>query len=218
MDKIDADQPADICEESSLRALYGAPSELARLKQLDYLDPHCRRFIAQSPFLVIGTTRPAGVGHAGGTDVSPRGDAPGFVQVIDDRTLAIPDRLGNNRVDTMSNLVHEPAVGLIFFIPGIDETLRVNGTGSLSRDPALLQAMAVNGKLPKLAIKVAVREAFLHCGKALKRSKLWGEDYKIAPKSFPSLGRIIVEQVKPKDITVEEAERRVEDGYQNKLY
>jgi PPOX class probable FMN-dependent enzyme len=213
MDKLDTDPQGEICDEASLRTLYGEPSELARLKQLDHLDPHCRRFIGLSPFLVIGTTRPGT-----GTDVSPRGDAPGFVQVIDDRTLAIPDRLGNNRVDTMSNLVHEPAVGLIFFIPGIDETLRVNGTGSLSRDPALLQAMAVNGKLPKLAIKVSVREAFLHCGKALKRSKLWHDDYKIAPKSFPSLGRIIVEQVKPKNITVEEADARVEDGYKNRLY
>jgi PPOX class probable FMN-dependent enzyme len=213
MDKLDTDPQGEICDEASLRTLYGEPSELARLKQLDHLDPHCRRFIGLSPFLVIGTTRPGT-----GTDVSPRGDAPGFVQVIDDRTLAIPDRLGNNRVDTMSNLVHEPAVGLIFFIPGIDETLRVNGTGSLSRDPALLQAMAVNGKLPKLAIKVSVREAFLHCGKALKRSKLWGEDYRIAPKSFPSLGRIIVEQVKPTNITVEEADARVEDGYKNRLY
>lgn len=213
MDKLDSDPQGEICDEASLRTLYGEPSELARLKQLDHLDPHCRRFIGLSPFLVIGTTRPGT-----GTDVSPRGDAPGFVQVIDDRTLAIPDRLGNNRVDTMSNLVREPAVGLIFFIPGIDETLRVNGTGSLSRDPALLQAMAVNGKLPKLAIKVSVREAFLHCGKALKRSKLWHDDYKIVPKSFPSLGRIIVEQVKPKNITVEEADARVEDGYKNRLY
>lgn len=213
MDKIDAGPQGDICDEALLRALYGDPSELARLKQLDRLDPHCRRFIAQSPFLVIGTARPGT-----GMDVSPRGDAPGFVQVLDDRTLAIPDRLGNNRVDTMSNLVHEPAVGLIFFIPGIDETLRVNGTGLLSRDPALLQAMAVGGKLPKLAIKVSVLEAFLHCGKALKRSKLWADDYKVAPKNFPSLGRIIVEQVKPKNITVEEADARVEDGYKNRLY
>lgn len=213
MDKIDAGPQGDICDEALLRALYGDPSELARLKQLDRLDPHCRRFIGLSPFLVIGTTRPGA-----GTDVSPRGDAPGFVQVLDDRTLAIPDRLGNNRVDTMSNLVHEPAVGLIFFIPGIDETLRVNGTGLLSRDPALLQAMAVGGKLPKLAIKVSVLEAFLHCGKALKRSKLWADDYKVAPKNFPSLGRIIVEQVKPKNITVEEADARVEDGYKNRLY
>ncbi len=213
MDKIDADRQGDICDESALRALYGEPSELARLKQLDRLDPHCRRFIAQSPFLVIGTTR-AGTG----TDVSPRGDAPGFVQVLDDRTLAIPDRLGNNRVDTMSNIVHDAAVGLIFFIPGIDETLRVNGTATLSRDPGLLASMAVGGKLPKLAIKVEVREAFLHCGKALKRSKLWSDTYKVAPKDFPSLGRIIVEQVKPTNITVEEADARVEDGYKNRLY
>lgn len=213
MDKLDPAADAPICEEGDLRALYGEASELARLKQLDRLDAHCRRFIGQSPFLVIGTTKP-GVG----TDVSPRGDAPGFVQVLDDRTLAIPDRLGNNRVDTMSNLTHDPSVGLIFFIPGIDETLRVNGTASLVRDPALLQSMAVNGKLPKLAIKVSVREAFMHCGKALKRSKLWADDFKVAPKNFPSLGRIIVEQVRPKGVSVEEAERRVEDGYKNKMY
>ena len=125
MDKL-IDPQDQICDESSLRALYGEPSELARLKQLDHLDPHCRRFIGLSPFLVIGTTRP-GVG----TDVSPRGDAPGFVQVLDDRTLAIPDRLGNNRIDTMSNLVHEAAVGLVFFIPGRGDTLRVQAARAI---------------------------------------------------------------------------------------
>ncbi|MCC6470877.1 MAG: pyridoxamine 5'-phosphate oxidase family protein [Alphaproteobacteria bacterium] len=205
--------PGPVADETGLRALFGPASELARLKQLDHLDKHCRNFIAHSPFLVIGTTRPGQ-----GTDVSPRGDAPGFVQVLDDRTLAIPDRPGNNRLDTMSNLTHAPEVGLIFFIPGIDETLRVNGMASLTRDPALLAKAAVNGKLPTLCIKVAVREAFLHCGKALKRSRLWSQDYRVEPKSFPSLGRMIVEQVKPKDVTIEEAERRVADGYKNRLY
>ncbi|MCC7049488.1 MAG: pyridoxamine 5'-phosphate oxidase family protein [Alphaproteobacteria bacterium] len=202
-----------VADETGLRALYDAPSELARLKQLDRLDKHCRNFIAHSPFLVIGTTRP---GH--GTDCSPRGDAPGFVQVIDDRTLVIPDRPGNNRLDTMSNLTHAPEVGLIFLIPGVDETLRVNGRASLTRDPAVLAKAAVNGKAPKLAIQVEVREAFLHCGKALKRSRLWSQDYKVDAKTFPSLGRMIVEQVKPQGITVEEADRRVEDGYKNRLY
>jgi hypothetical protein len=130
----------------------------------------------------------------------------------------IPDRPGNNRLDTMSNLTHAPEVGLIFFIPGIDETLRINGTASLTRDPAVLARAAVNGKTPKLGIQVEVREAFLHCGKALKRSRLWGENYKVDAKAFPSLGRMIVEQVKPQGITVEEADRRVEDGYKNRLY
>ena len=204
---------APLRDEAALRSLFPSVSELARLKQLDRLDTHCRNFIARSPFLVIGSTR------AGrGTDVSPRGDAPGFVQVIDDRTLVIPDRPGNNRLDTMSNLVHEPEVGLIFFIPGIDETLRVNGTASITQDPALLVRAEVNGKRPTVAIRVTVREAFLHCGKALKRSRLWQQDYRVDAKTFPSLGRMIVEQVRPAGVTVEEADRRVEDGYKNRLY
>lgn len=200
-------------DEAGLRALFPSVSELARLKQLDRLDRHCRNFIAHSPFLVIGSTR-----DGKGTDVSPRGDAPGFVQVIDDTTLVIPDRPGNNRLDTMSNLVHEPEVGLIFFIPGVDETLRVNGTASLTRDPAVLARAEVNGKRPTMAIRVAVREAFLHCGKALKRSRLWQQDYRVDPKSFPSLGRMIVDQVRPDNVTVEDAEKRIEDAYKNRLY
>ncbi|MCK6451098.1 MAG: pyridoxamine 5'-phosphate oxidase family protein [Alphaproteobacteria bacterium] len=211
----DASGPGD---EPGLRALYPQVSELARLKQLDRLDRHCRNFIARSPFLVIGSTRPAVDGSRGGTDVSPRGDAPGFVQVIDDATLVIPDRPGNNRLDTMSNLLHAPEVGLIFFIPGIDETLRVNGTASLTRDEALLARAEVNGKRPKLAIRVAVREAFLHCGKALKRARLWHDDYRVDAKTFPSLGRMIVEQVRPEGVTVEEAEKRVDESYKTRLY
>ncbi len=206
----DSSDPSD---EFGLRALYPQVSELARLKQLDRLDKHCRNFIARSPFLVIGSTR-----LGAGTDVSPRGDAPGFVQVIDDRTLVVPDRPGNNRLDTMSNLVHAPEVGLIFFIPGIDETLRVNGTASLTRDEAVLARAVVSGKRPNLAIRVVVREAFLHCGKALKRARLWQDDYRVDARTFPSLGRMIVEQVRPKDVTVEDAEARVEDSYKNRLY
>jgi PPOX class probable FMN-dependent enzyme len=213
MDRIDDARSGRIGDETSLRALYDAPSGLARLKQLDRLDKHCRHFISLSPFLVIGSTRPGQ-----GADVSPRGDAPGFVRVIDDRTLVIPDRPGNNRLDTMSNLTHAPEVGLIFFIPGIDETLRINGAAALTRDGDVLAKAAVNGKIPKLGIQVAVREAFLHCGKALKRSRLWSQDYKVDARTFPSLGRMIVEQVNPPDITVEEADRRVEDGYKNRLY
>lgn len=199
--------------EAALRARFGQPSELARLKQLDRLDRHCRNFIAHSPFLVIGTTCPGR-----GTDVSPRGDAPGFVHVIDDQTLVIPDRPGNNRLDTLSNLLADAEVGLLFFVPGIDETLRVNGTASLSREPALLEASAVNGKLPRMMILIAVRQVFFHCGKALKRSRLWQDDHRIERGAFPSLGRVIVEQVRPKDLTVEEAEARVEQGYRDNLY
>lgn len=204
---------ASISDEPSLRGLYDAPMELALLKQLDRLDSHCRNFLAHSPFAVIGSTRPGR-----GTDVSPRGDAPGFARVLDDHTIAIPDRPGNNRLDTMSNIVADYEVGLLFFIPGIDETLRINGTARLSRDPQLLAAAAVNGREPRLIIVVTVRKAFLHCGKALKRSKLWRDDYRLEPKTLPSLGRMIVEQTKTAKVTVEQAEAVVDEGYRNKLY
>jgi uncharacterized protein len=202
-----------IDNETQLRGLYKEPMELALLKQLNRLDEHCRNFLAHSPFAVIASTRPGR-----GTDVSPRGDAPGFARVIDANTIAIPDRPGNNRLDTMSNIVADAEVGLLFFIPGIDETLRVNGTARLTRDPELLAAAAVNGREPRLIIVVTVREAFLHCGKALKRSRLWHDDYRVEKRDFPSLGRMIVEQTKPKAITVEQADAVVEDGYVNGLY
>lgn len=202
-----------INDEDKLRGLYGAPMELALLKQLDRLDPHCRNFLAHSPFCVIASTRPGR-----GTDVSPRGDAPGFARVLDDYTIAIPDRPGNNRLDTMSNIVTDAEVGLLFFIPGIDETLRINGTARLSQQPELLAAAAVNGREPRLVIVVTVREAFLHCGKALKRSKLWHDDYRVDKRSFPSLGRMIIEQARPASLTVEQADIAVEDGYRNNLY
>src|SRR5580704_17776751 len=159
---------ATVDDEAGLRGLYQQPMALAVLKQLDRLDAHCRNFLAHSPFAVIGSTRPGR-----GTDVSPRGDAPGFARVLDDYTIAIPDRPGNNRLDTMSNIVADAEVGLLFFIPGIDETLRINGTARLSYDPQLLAAGAVNGREPRMIVLVSVREAFLHCGKALKRSRLW---------------------------------------------
>jgi uncharacterized protein len=200
-------------DETALRGLFQPPLELAVLKQLDHLDAHCRNFLAHSPFAVIGSTRPGR-----GTDVSPRGDAPGFARVLDDHTIAIPDRPGNNRLDTMSNIVADAEVGLLFFIPGIDETLRINGSARLSHDPELLAAAAVNGREPRLVILVTVREAFLHCGKALKRSKLWHDDYRIDKREFPSLGRMIVEQTGTAKVTVEQAEAAVEEGYRNKLY
>jgi uncharacterized protein len=202
-----------IGDETALRVLYNEPMELAVLKQLDRLDGHCRNFLTHSPFAVIGSTR------AGrGTDVSPRGDAPGFARVLDDHTIAIPDRPGNNRLDTMSNIVTDSEVGLLFFIPGIDETLRINGTARLSREPELLAASAVNGREPRLVILITVREAFLHCGKALKRSKLWHDDYRVDKRDFPSLGRMVIEQTKTSKISVEQAETVIAHGYANNLY
>ena len=137
-------------------------------KCIPSLDRHCREFIERSPFLCIGTS-----GAGGRADVSPRGDPPGFVQVLDDNTLFIPDRPGNNRLDTMTNIIENPNVGLLFLVPGFDDTLRVNGRATIVRDEALAQAAVVNGKEPKVGIRVEVEEAFLHCAKAFKRSRLW---------------------------------------------
>jgi len=196
-----------------LRPLYNGPSALVRAKQIDRIDVHCRSFIARSPLVMIGSSHPER-----GADVSPRGDAPGFVQVLDEHHLAIPDRPGNNRLDTLENLLANPAVGLFFFVPGIEETLRVNGTARLSRTQPLLDIMAVDGKIPKLAIVVTVTEAFLHCAKALKRARLWADDYRIDRKQLPTLGRMIIEQAKPVGLTAEEADARIEADYRTNLY
>jgi PPOX class probable FMN-dependent enzyme len=194
-----------------LRELYGAPSERAVKKQLDRLDPHCRAFIARSPFLVVASSDPSGR-----CDASPKGDAPGFVAVLDERTLLIPDRLGNNRTDTLGNLLARPGIGLIFFVPGINETLRVNGRASLTTDPALLAPLAVNGKAPRSGIRVAVEEAYFHCGKALIRSDLWNPGKHVPRGDFPSLGRILADQIE--GLSVEESERMTAEGYRTRLY
>ena len=152
----------------------------------------------------------------GSADASPRGDAPGFVQVIDDKHLLIPDRIGNNRIDSHLNLVERPGVGLIFFVPGIDETFRVNGRARITTDPETLAPHAVQGKAPRAAIVIEVDEAFFHCGKALKRSKLWHDDHKVERTSFPTLGKIIADQTN--GCTAEDADKRLEDSYRNKLY
>jgi PPOX class probable FMN-dependent enzyme len=162
---------------------------------------------------MIGSTHPER-----GADVSPRGDAPGFVQVLDEHHLAIPDRPGNNRLDTLENLLENPAIGLFFLVPGVEETLRVNGTERLSRTQPLLDIMAVDGKVPKLAIVVTMAEAFLHCAKALKRARLWADDYRIDRKELPTLGRMIVEQARPVGLTAEEADARIEADYRTNLY
>jgi PPOX class probable FMN-dependent enzyme len=202
-----------LASAAELRPLYNGPSALVRAKQIDRIDAHCRSFIARSPLVVIGSTHPER-----GADVSPRGDAPGFVQVLDEHHLAIPDRPGNNRLDTLENLLANPAVGLFFLVPGIEETLRVNGTARLSRSQPLLDIMAVDGKVPKLAIVVTVSEAFLHCAKALKRARLWADDYRIDRKQLPTLGRMIVEQARPVGLTAEEADARIEADYRTNLY
>ena len=204
----------DVVEsEEELRELAGAPSELVIRKQLAALDEHCRAFIALSPFLMLGT-----VGAAGGCDVSPRGDAPGFVLVLDDRTLVIPERPGNRRFDTLRNILQTGAIGLLFVVPGVEETLRVNGHARLIRDTDLLERTAVRGKRPLLAIGVEVDECFFHCAKAFKRSGLWDSAGWPDRAALPSLGRILVDQVRPADTTVDDLERYIEESYTKRLY
>jgi PPOX class probable FMN-dependent enzyme len=200
-----------IASEPDLRKHYAQPIERARLKTLPKLDDHCRRFIALSPFLCLGTAAEAGV------DVSPRGDRPGFVQVLDDYTLAVPDWPGNNRLDSFTNLVSSPKVGMLFLIPGVDETLRVNGTARITTDPDLLALWDVDGKRPKSVLVISVCEAFLHCGKALIRSRLWRDDYRIDRSRLPSYGRMLKDQIDIRD-SVEQIEASIAEGYKQRLY
>jgi PPOX class probable FMN-dependent enzyme len=205
----DASGPID--DASALRDLVGDVNPLAQRKVLPRLDKHCRDFIALSPFLVL-----ASADAEGRADASPRGDAPGFVEVIDDRTVLIPHRRGNNRVDSYLNVLASPGVGLIFFVPGIAETLRVNGTARLSSDATLLSPMAVQDRVPTLGLIVSVEEAFFHCGKALIRSKLWDPETRIERGRFPTLGRIIADQTQAVDAA--EADANLEEAYRTRLY
>ena len=196
-----------------LRGVVGEPHELARKKQIDHLDVHCRAYIAHAPFLLIGTAD-----AAGRCDVSPKGDAPGFVRVLDDHHLVIPDRPGNKRVDSMRNIIENPHIGLIFLVPRYEETLRVNGRATITRDPELLSTMEVGGKRPKLAIGVEVEEVFMHCAKAFKRSWLW------QPEKWPDItdmapaACMLFDHAKPTDMTVEDMAKRLDVGYKTTLY
>ncbi len=197
----------------ALREIMGTPSDLVVRKQLGHLDPHARRFIERSPFLLIGTSGPDQTG-----DVSPRGDAPGFVLVLDDKTLVIPERPGNRRTDTLLNILRTGGVGLIFLIPGIEETLRVNGRASIVRDAAVLERTAAHGKLPVLAIAVEVRECFFHCAKAFKRSSLWKPETWPGRAGMASLAQIMMDQVQPENTSVQDLEQQIAESYAKRLY
>ena len=202
-----------VTSEAELRALVGEPSERAVLKQLSALDRHCRAFIARSPFMLMGTANAAGV-----CDVSPKGDVPGFVLALDDKTLLIPDRPGNRRVDSLRNILENPHVGLLFMIPNVEETLRVNGSARIVRDEEILERTAVAGKTPLLAIGVRVEEAFLHCAKAFKRSQLWDTATWPDRSELPSLAQMLMDQIKPAGVTTAEIDRSLQEGYAKTLY
>jgi len=202
-----------VTSEAELRTLVGEPRELVIKKQLPALDRHCRAFIALSPFLLIGTANASGQ-----CDVSPRGDAPGFVLALDDHTLVVPDRPGNRRIDSLRNIVTHGGVGLLFMIPGVEETLRINGPARIVRDMAILTRLVAQGKTPELAIAVDIEEAFLQCPKALKRSRLW--DAATCPErtALPTLAQILHDQVPMPDVTVEALNAAFEQGYRERLY
>jgi len=175
-----------------LQSLYGERMPASVIKEIDHINAHYRALIEAAPFVAIATCGPEGL------DCSPKGDPAGFIRILDDKTLAIPDRPGNNRIDGFRNIVRDPRIALLFLIPGVGETLRVNGRAAISVDPDLMASFAINGKLPRCVLIVHVESAYFHCSKAIVRSKLWDEATKIDRKSLPSTGSIVAELSKGK--------------------
>jgi PPOX class probable FMN-dependent enzyme len=202
-----------VTSEHELRDMLGVPAQRSVLKERAALDDHFRAFIARSPFLLMATS-----GTDGTCDVSPKGDAPGFVLVLDNRRLVIPDRPGNKRFDGMKNLLTNPHIGLIFLVPGREETLRINGRAWITRDPELLARSVAQGKTPQLAIGVEVEQCFLHCVKAFRRSKLWVHDEWPAPDALASMAHVLFDQIQPAGVTVKDYECEMEERNQKQLY
>ncbi|WSG76570.1 pyridoxamine 5'-phosphate oxidase family protein (plasmid) [Rhizobium beringeri] len=216
MNRFELDPEFAIRDEQSLRGLFEATHALAIQKCQATISQHAREFISRSPFLCIGTQD-----LDGKADVSPRGDPVGFVKVLDERTLAIPDRPGNNRLDTLVNIIANPIVGLLFIIPGFDDTLRVNGHATLTTDPELLAGMSVNDRAPKLAIVVEVSEVYMHCAKAFRRSHLWSPDHFQDRREMPSLVKIILDETTGAPTDADEMRRMDDDlevAYKRTLY
>jgi uncharacterized protein len=195
-----------ITTRERLRELSKQPSQRASTKVIDHVDDICRRFIAASPFVIVASR-----GADGRMELSPKGDPAGFVAVLDEKTLAIPDRLGNHRLDTFENLLTHPEVGLLFLIPGNGDTLRISGTGRIVRDSSLQGRLAVNGKVPNLVLVVAVEEVFMHCPKCMIRSRLWSPDHWPDRSNVPSLAEAIVTHAKSSE-TVADVQAVINDG------
>jgi len=201
-----------ITSEEQLRDIFGWPAERAVKKELQQLDKHCRAIIEKSPFVLFASSD--------GTkcDVSPKGDRPGFVQVLDDKTVAIPDLPGNSRLDTLSNFIANPQVGMLFMVPGMNETLRINGRVTLVRDAELLESMSVGGKLPKLAIVVHVEEVFTHCPKAFIRSSLWNHETWSDRSEIASYAEILRDHVGMENCDLDELEKELEKRISSTLH
>lgn len=201
-----------LADAEALRAVI-PPAGISADKVLGHLDEHCRRFIEHTSFVLVATWS-----ADGRADVSPKGDPPGFIEVIDDRTLAIPDRPGNGRIDTFLNVVEQSSVGLLLLVPGILETCRISGRGAVTNDPDLLDRMVVRGKRPKLALVVEVEEAFVHCGKAVRRGRLWDADHQIARDTFPTMGQMLHDHARPVAVTRAELSDLAQGDLHNNMY
>lgn len=201
-----------ISDVSSLEQHFDEPLELAVAVMLDSLDKYQRQFISLSPFVCIATSDADNQ-----PTISPKGDAPGFVQVIDEHTLVIPDRIGNNKVESFHNLVENPKMALIFMIPGIRETLRISGEAQITTDQELLKPCQVGANPVKTGLLIKVTKCYFHCGKAMIRSKLWQDDHKLTAKDFPSFGVILKEEAAMQEST-KEIDDVIEDAYTNNLY
>jgi PPOX class probable FMN-dependent enzyme len=201
-----------IGNHEELRALYKSPGDGAVRKELPRLDGHCRSFIAKSPFVLIGSSD--GNGNA---DVTPKGDRPGFAAILDNNNIAIPDRPGNNRLDTLENIVVNPAVGLLFLIPGMNETLRINGHARITADAALRESLAVDGKLPVSVTVVSVKAAYMHCAKAFMRSELWKPESWLDRSTLPTLGEILRDQLALAQ-SAEATDKWLDEGYQKTMW
>ena len=197
------------------RELRGDAHQMNYDKSVRVIDDHIRNFLALSTFLTV-----ASVDNDGRMDVSPKGDPAGFVKIIDDTTIAIPEREGNRRADTFTNILQNPSVGLIFFVPGMDESMRINGEAWLSTDPDLLSTMTVEGHTPVLAMVVDVEEAFIHCGKALKRGRVWDPDAQIDRSTYPKMGEVMFDhgRYEKYDVTRERIADMAQDDYDNNVY
>ncbi len=202
-----------ISNEAELREHYRQPSETTARKRIDHLDEHCRAFVDHATFVLVGTASPDGT-----ADVSPKGGPPGFVVVLDDHRLAIPDLAGNNLLDSLTNLLHDDRVGLLFVIPGLEETLRANGKACLTRDPDVLEACAVKGRRPTAAIGVDVSEAFIHCTKAFRRGAMWRPDDWPDRATLPTPGCMLRDHIQLEGVSGATLDELLEQGYEATLW
>jgi len=201
-----------ISSEKQLREIMGHPSEIVQRKTINFIDENCRKFIEKSPFITIATSD-----LNGNFDVSPKGDPAGFTKILNKKMLAIPDRPGNRKADSLTNIIQNPNVGLIFLIPGIKETLRVNGAAKIVTDKRILELLSCKGKTPLFAIIVTVKEAFMHCGKCIVRSKLWRNLDENQERTIPTMGKVLVDHSKA-NINPDELDEKIKNDEETKLY